>query len=43
MKKTVTFDLSPVQEEEKMDCYESPLRKYLHPKLRSHLMDHRYS
>ena len=42
IKKTVTFDLPPIEEEEeKMDYYESPLTKYLHPKLRSHLIDSR--
>ena len=32
IKKTVTFDLPPI-EEEIMDFQKSPLRKYLHPKL----------
>ena len=36
IKKTVKFDLPPV-EEEIMDCHKSPLRKYLHPKLHSNL------
>ena len=41
IKKTVTFDLPPIKEEEKRDCYESPLRKYPHPKLHSNLIDPR--
>ena len=41
IKKTVTFDLPPIEEEEIMDCHKSPLRKYLHPKLHSGLMDPR--
>ena len=41
IKKTVTFDLPPIKEEI-MDCHKSPLRKYLHPKLHSHLMDPRH-
>ena len=32
IKKTVTFDLPPIKEEEKRDCHKSPLRKYLHSK-----------
>ena len=39
IKKTVTFDLPPLEEEEKVECQESPLRIYLHPKLCSHLTD----
>ena len=39
-KKSVTFDL-PI-EEEKMDCYKSPLRKFLHPHMCSHLIDPRH-
>ena len=30
IKKTNTFDLPPIKEEEKRDCYESPLKKYIH-------------
>ena len=41
IKKTVTFNLPPIKEEI-MDCCNSPLRKYLHPKLHSHLMDPRH-
>ena len=40
-KKSVTFDLPPI-EEQIMDCHKSPMRKYLHPKLLSHLMDPRH-
>ena len=40
--KTVTFNLPPIKEEEKWDCYESPLTKYMHPKLRSNLIDPRH-
>ena len=39
--KTVTFDLPPIKEEEKWDCYESPLTKYMHPRLCSNLIDPR--
>ena len=28
----VTFDLPPIKEEEKWQCHESPLVKYVHPK-----------
>ena len=41
IKKTVTFDLPPIAEQEKRDCHESPLIKYLHPSLHSNLIDPR--
>ena len=41
IKKTVTFNLPPIKEEQKQDCDESPLRKYIHPKLHSNLIDPR--
>ena len=41
IKKTVTFDLPPIAEEEKRNCHESPLIKYLHPGLHSNLIDPR--
>ena len=42
IKKTVTFDLPPIKEEEKRDYRESPLIKYLHLKLHSNLIDPRH-
>ena len=42
IKKTLTFDLPSIEEEERMDCHKSPLRKYLHPKLHSCLIDPRH-
>ena len=42
-KKTVTFDLLPIDnEEKKMDCCRSPLRRFLHLKLHLHLIDPRH-
>ena len=40
-KKSVKFNLPPI-EEEIIDCHKSPLRKYLHPKLCSYLMNPRH-
>ena len=42
IKKTVTFDLPTIKEEELTNCHKSQLRKYLHPKLHSHLIDPRH-
>ena len=39
--KHVTFDLPPIKEEEQWECYESPLTKYMHPKLCLNLIDPR--
>ena len=37
----VTFDLQLIKEEEKWQCFESPLKKYVHPKFHLNLIDPR--
>ena len=42
IEKHVTFDLPPIKEEEKWQCRESPLTKYMHPKFHLNLIDPRH-
>ena len=41
IKEHVTFNLPPIKEEDKWQCYESPLTKYVHPKFCLNLIDPR--
>ena len=42
-KKTVTFQLTPIKEDiSESSKWISPLKKYTHPALHSHLMDPRF-
>ena len=42
IKDNVIFNLPPIKEEEKWQCYESPLAKYVHPKFCLNLIDPRH-